>query len=427
MSLLTKFDSFNIGTGAIGTTIPRSGYGFQPKFIFVWGSGRTNSVDTAGRLDAKYFMGMAISPTNRAAVGCQDDDTALTSATDRFQREDAIIGELSTAGAIVGLGDVQSFDADGVTFIIDAVFTTDLRVHVLAVGGTDITNVALVRYSDAASAISQDITTIGFTPDALINMGVMLAAFPSATVTHSIHLGMAAWNGSSWDQAVTGGRCRDASALMEASSYSKSGEFTFAHATAPASTLLVRGALTARLSNGFTINYAVADTGARQNFVLAVKGGSWKLDNGVTAANTTPFSRTGFSFQPKGGLIASHCKAECAAGTPASNFEFSVGAIDSAGVEGSQVSSQDDGNTASISNLTISFDSVYHNIDAVSTTGAIEGEMQHTSWNSGGVTFTMSDADPVAAFIPALFFGDTPTTPSRAIRNRSKHRTRMCH
>src|SRR5262245_36073591 len=136
MALSCFVDAFNIGTGAAASTVVRTGYGFQPKACIYFWSGRTESTDAGGRLDLKPGIGVACSATDRRCVVTQSDDAAGTMATDRRHDNAQCIEALTIAGATEGLADLQSFDTDGQTLIIDTQFTTNLHVHCLAFGGS---------------------------------------------------------------------------------------------------------------------------------------------------------------------------------------------------------------------------------------------------------------------------------------------------
>src|SRR5947209_736339 len=63
----TKEGAFNIGTGAVSSTVVTSGIGFQPKVVLFWWSGRTETVDTTGGASISRGFGVGVSPTDRRA------------------------------------------------------------------------------------------------------------------------------------------------------------------------------------------------------------------------------------------------------------------------------------------------------------------------------------------------------------------------
>src|SRR4029434_11297977 len=123
MALSAFVDAFNIGTGAVASTVVRTGYGFQPKACIYWWSGRTESVDTTGALDLKAGIGVATSSTDRRCVMVQSDDSVGTSATDRKHNNAQCIECLDLTGAIDGNADLQSFDAGGKSPVIHDQFS----------------------------------------------------------------------------------------------------------------------------------------------------------------------------------------------------------------------------------------------------------------------------------------------------------------
>jgi hypothetical protein len=81
VALQAFFDSFNVTTGAIGTTIVRTGYGFQPKAFLLWGFGRTEAGPAAGRGTLKATIGLATSATDRRCQGIYSGDALASAVT----------------------------------------------------------------------------------------------------------------------------------------------------------------------------------------------------------------------------------------------------------------------------------------------------------------------------------------------------------
>ena len=168
MTLSAAVGNFNTGTGAATTTVVVSGLGFQPKVVFLWWSGRTETTDTAGRLDHKRGFGCAISTTDRRSLASLSQDTPTTMVTNHSQDDTECVYITTTADAIDGKLDVQSIDSGGFTLVVDDQFTADYRVHYLAVGGTDLTNAEGGSFSKSTSAGDQDVTSVSFQPDCVL-------------------------------------------------------------------------------------------------------------------------------------------------------------------------------------------------------------------------------------------------------------------
>src|SRR4030095_307559 len=106
MALSAFVDALNIGTGAVSSTVVRTGYGFQPKACIYWWSGRTESGDTTEALDLKGGMRGGTSSTDRRCVTVQSDDSVGTSATDRKHNNAQCIECLDLTGAIDGNAEI---------------------------------------------------------------------------------------------------------------------------------------------------------------------------------------------------------------------------------------------------------------------------------------------------------------------------------
>lgn len=408
MGFSAKAGSFNLGTGAATTTTAVTGVGFTPKVVLFWWSGRTESVDTTnGSIDIKAGFGAMVGSSNRRCTTFQLDDAAATMATDRVFRNDACIASLTTAGATDGLADFSSFDGDGFTVVIDDAFATDLRVSYLALGGTDLTNVTTGTFTDSGATGNQDITGVGFQPDAVIVFGINDTATDNTPTAHgTFHIGAAA--GSTPSNICFGSDSQDAVADSNNVAYARSGDCI--GAASSGGDTFADGSITAWLSDGFRINWSDAGISATYYYV-AFKGGSYKVGNVTTQTDTTTdIVASGFGFQPSAAFFISACRAESTAGTPTSGLDLSLGAFDSTSSRCAQGVQEQDATMAAEGAAALELDEVYVNI---STADAVEGLMDIKSVDSGGFTCIMDDADPTANWVGYLAFG--PSTASAAL------------
>lgn len=398
---LAKLGSFNVGTGAVDTTVSVSGVGFQPEVVVFWWSGRTESTDTVNRADHKRGFGVAVSPTDRRAVFSQSDDAALVAAADAGHRDDAAIGALTTAGAIDGLADLQSMDADGFTLVIDDQFATNLRVHYLALGGVDLTNAVTGMLTEPASAGTQDVTSVGFQPDAVILFSAMIGADPpGVAVDSTMMIGVA--SGSSPANAVWAGASIDGSDPMQTRSYSRAGE-SIALFNSGINATDGRASVSAWLSNGLRLNWSEV-AGSRRIHYLALKGGNFLVGDLLTRTDTTtPIVETGFGFTPRAVLLGGSTQAENAPDTPSIWDEWSLGAFTSATERGAQGTVDEDNLATAEVGTMIEFDAVH--VDQAATPGTVEALMDVQSVDADGFTLIMDDADDAQGFVWYLAFG----------------------
>ncbi len=397
---LTKVSSFNVGTGAVGTTTQVTGTGFQPKAVLFWWSGLTTTVDFTGGLVHKRGFGVAVSPTDRRAVYSQSMGLADPTATDAGHHDAAAIGALTTAGAIDGLADLQSMDSNGFTLIIDDQFATNLRVHYLALGGSELTNVGSGIFTEPGATGSQNITTVGFQPDAVVLFSAMIGADPPGTAVDStMMLGAAA--GSTPVDAVWAGGSNDAAATAQTISYSRAGE-SIALFDSAVTLTDGRAEVSSWLSNGFQVNW-LERAGSRRVHYLALKGGQYLVGDLLTEKDTvTTIVEGAFGFQPKGALLASHGTTQSTQDTVKDHDSWSLGGFTSATERAAHGTWDEHGTPTAEVTDGVEHDEVYINI---ATTETLEGLMDVQSVDSGGFTLIMDDADPDQFFVWYLAFG----------------------
>jgi len=398
---LAKAGAFNIGTGGAGTTVPVTGVGFQPKVVLYWWSGRTANTDSAGTANHQRGFGVGVSTTDRRAVCSQSRDNAANAVSDAAHRADAAICSLTTTGAIDGLADHSSMDANGFTLVIDANFATDLRIHYVALGGSLLTDVATGMFTEPGATGNQDVTGLSFQPDAVVLFSAMIGADPPGTAIDStMMLGFAAGAGNPNDIIWASGGSNDGTGTMRTASYSRAGE-SIALFNAPITLTNGRAEVDAWLANGFSLNWNER-AGSRRIHYLALKGGNYLVGDLLTQTSLTTIAETGFGFSPKGALFVSHNKAQSSADAVQAHDESSVGAFSSTTDRGGHCLIDEDAVPTSDVGTAVEHDELYCNL---STATAIEGLMDIQSVDSDGFTLVMDDADPAQSFVGYLAFG----------------------
>src|SRR4030095_5297250 len=402
MALSAFVDALNIGTGAVSSTVVRTGYGFQPKACLYWWSGGTESVDTTGALDLKAGIGVATSSTDRRCVTVQSDDSVGTSASDGKHNNAQCIERLDLTGAIDGNADLQSFDAGGQTLVIDDQFTTSLRVHCLALGGTDLTNVATFQFQAPLATGNADFTGLSFQPDAILLFSVGLATAPPASaVSWQLSLGVATGSGA---QGVVGAVDPDALGAPAPGGYGYGGECVALPTT---STLVTfRAAFVSFLSNGFRLNWLEVD-GTTQPYIfgLALKGGSYLVCNLLTKLDTTTtMVESSFGFQPSGLFFLGTGNPPSTQATTSLQAVLVQGAATSTTNRGTQGWASKSG-ASSTCGSTLQHAECYADVTPA-TPGTLKSMMDIQSIDSGGFTSIMDDADSVAAYVTYLAMGN---------------------
>lgn len=413
MTLNAACGQLSTTTGAIGTTIVVSGLGFQPKVVFLWWNGRTDTVDATGRRTHQRGFGVAISTTDRRNVTTLSQDTPTAMVTNKSQGVSWCVVLTTTADAIDGELDVQSIDSGGFTLVVDDVFTASYTVGYLALGGSDISNVIGGALTAITTTGTQDVTGLGFDPNFvffLANYGTNNSN--TITLDSNLTLGVATGSGAG-NQAVYQGASNDAAANAQTISYGFDAEIlAFPNSTVSAATLETRAEFTSWLTGGFRINWLENVATARIINYVAIKFADpamVKVFNLLTQTDTTTAIPVTMGFTPVGGLLVSHCKAKSTQDAPQDDDQWSCGAFVSTSSRLAFSVADDDAAGTAVVTSGVEFDECYQNLDP--TGGVTQGLMDVQSIDTDtGATFIMDDADPAQAFVWGFAIGTPPVS-----------------
>lgn len=396
MTASVKVGSFNTGTGAVSSTIAVTGVGFQPKVVFLWFTGRSDSSDAIGRADILRGFGVAISTTDRRAIASFSDDAAADSATGRTASTVACLVTVNAADTQDGALDHQSMDSDGFTLVVDDQLPADLRVSYLALGGDSLTNYVTGGITEPGATGNQDYTVSGsFQPDCVLFFSISHTANAGAGGSMFM-LGAATASGA---QAVLSNTSRDAVASTTTRMYCTNDECVALMASTASTT--GRAAFVQFNSDGFRLNWTER-AASRLIHYIALKGGNFLVGDLLTRTDGNDIAETGFGFQPAGAMFVSHGTTESTSDTAQNHDRLSLGAFDSTSSRNVQGNLDENNLTDSEATTAIEFDAVYVNIKTDST---IDGLMDIKSVESDGFTTVMDDVDPSQAFVWYLAFG----------------------
>src|SRR3989304_340697 len=381
MAISTKVGAFNTGTGAVSTTVPVTGTGFQPKVVIFWWTGRTETTDAIGRLTMNLGMGVAISSTERWANSSYSLDASAAAETSRRMDNASCVVTIDAVGALTGALDVQSMDSDGFTLIVDDVMPYSMRVHYLALGGTDLTNYAANYLIGPTITGNYDITSVGFQPDFVLFASTGMSSNPpvGGTATDAPAYGFAVSNSA---QVAYTGNSDDGSTTMDTDKYLYAGECCAIIAAAGGVSVWQRDSFVSFLSNGFRLN-RVEGTTATRFFYLALKGGSYRIDNLLTKTDVTDIVETGFGFSPKAAMFMGHMTVQSTVDTTQLGKQLSLGAFSSITDRGVQCCSDADSVADSIVTTGVNHVSIYESVDSAATP-AIVALMDIKSVDSDG-------------------------------------------
>ena len=252
MSLEVNAGSFTItSAGGTGNQTYAHGLGSTPKVARFW---TTYPGDSArGTNDFSVSYGLAISSTERRAVWCGSQNALDPSQADSRSRDDRclMIYNGSTPTLICD-ADFVSFDGTNITLNILKAPTSDTVVFFLVLGGTDLTNYALVTFTQPAATGDFDVTTVGFQGDFLELFSTNATVLNSNTAHASFNIGFT--NGT--DAALYSITSEDGSAAADTRSYVRSAAAQlelWARNSEASDACIQRDSFVQWLSNGFRL------------------------------------------------------------------------------------------------------------------------------------------------------------------------------
>ena len=280
-------------TDVLNATKVVTGLGFRPKVLrFYWvglsSASPTNGV--SGAVSQRRGVGFAVSAASRRCVGTfAEDDNNAASNDGSVAADNSVCITVDGAGVVDGRLDINSFDADGFTLIVDDVVPANITVFYEAWGGQDITAAVVGDIAEPAATGVQNYTVAGFTSDGK-NQCVMFAGVQSVSALNTgqgqdsgLCVGFAT-STSTTNNVVVVGNADDNSATGDTDGYCIQGE-CLAQIVIAGGNPDARATLSAWGTDLFTLNWTSRATTNRRNIFLAIKGGSWQASSYTIAGN----------------------------------------------------------------------------------------------------------------------------------------------
>jgi hypothetical protein len=286
-TLLAHRGTFVISASDPAGSIRRiRGLGFQGKALLVW-AGRAG-VDGAWAAHATLSYGIATSPAQRWVISSFDQDALGTSDTVTALGEDAVaVGLSDGAGTVDYRVDFAAWNTDGFDLSILDAPSTDIIVHYLVLGGSDITAAKAGSFV-TVNAATQDVTidTGWGQPDFMSFAGYLGSG---GGIGANMAFGFAR---SDQERMAAAYRSTDNAGTMNTGSVLQAKAHNPVHTSAGIDVefdLATKGAWPA---DGFRVAYSI-QSGTRRVFYLALKGGfQAKIGMADTIAPTDDFNRT---------------------------------------------------------------------------------------------------------------------------------------
>jgi hypothetical protein len=399
---------------ALNSTKVITGLGFTPKALrFYWVGIQSNSPTNAASqaLNERRGIGFAVSSTSRRSVGTFNQDAAASANCGSVASDNCVVITVDGSGVVDGRLDINSFDSDGFTLIVDDVTPANISVFYEAWGGDDITVAEVGNIAEPAATGNQTYTVNGFTSDGR-NQVLMFANVQSTAALNSGQaqdsgLGVGFASSTNLVNNITiCGNSDDASATMDTDGYVITGECLSQIIIAGGNTS-ARARLQSWGTNSFTLNWLQRATTNRRYIYLAIKGGSWEANGSTINASvlsststtvTLPFSPVGItSFTRNAGV-----------NTPGNTFAQDIMAWGTAKSTTSRnsVGCFDENGTANVEiNLTVAYDSL---LELPSGTGTSSVTIDVNNFRLNDIQFIVDVAGGSSvAFIGYLTFGST--------------------
>jgi uncharacterized spore protein YtfJ len=383
---LGGFNAPNSGT--TGTTCTVSGLAFQPVFVFLWMTGRTETDDNS----------VLTSATSRMAFGMMDASAQYSWASGQVHnsassnngiRHNTGTAMYSTNAENGGSGqlfrglNLTSLNSDGFTLEIGSAGTRAWvaeRINYLALGGSDLSMTKVGTASVTSGTGNESYTPLASTPKALIfpNLNVALNTFAGPIMAS---IGMA--SGAS-NQFVWVGQSDQNVATMDTARYLRADECQ-AFADTGGTALTGRTRMVSLDATGWTLN-RLESTGSNYTLPYGALGGAINAYVGTFTASSGGGSVTGVGFTPKAILFLTHGTTQSTADTLQQDEIWSIGAAIT-GV------TQMCAHVHDVDNQANSVIARGHRNDSVAATtdssAALDSRVAISSLDSDGFTYTM--------------------------------------
>lgn len=302
MAVSTKAGTFTVlATDTVGTT-QQITVGFAPKLMLFWSLGQASATTAINKQTTQYGFGAAASSSLQYAIGSISTDTAAAINGGRVARNNSCFVTALNTGTADGQLNISATDSTSFTVNVSNQFATSIRVSYLAIGGDDITNVAMGTLAAATATGTQNVTGLGFQPDLLMTLDISSTTAPNYATTNRGYMAIGAASGPSNQAILAVGEGPEANVTSQSTCYAYSGEVIAPLFDTPTS-IANRAALSQFLSDGFQLNWLEAAY-AYQVIYIAVKGGSWAVGTTQTQTDTTTDSVvSGLSFAPKAAML----------------------------------------------------------------------------------------------------------------------------
>jgi hypothetical protein len=411
-----------LSANVAGTTYAVTGLGFAPKALkfYCIGLQSTTNTTSANTIHERNCIGFAVSPTSRRAVACFGIPNAASANCGSVLVNDCAVTTVDEVGAIIGKLDINSFDSNGFTLIVDATPPANLTVFWEAWGGSDITVAEVGDIAEPAATGTVNYTVTGFTADGA-NQVVMFAGCQSTAAAGTgqatdsgLCVGVATSTAET-NQWVSTYNSDDGSASSDTDWNQNKGN-VLQKITIGGGNVNSYASLSAWGTNLFTLNWGARATTNRRNIFLAIKGGQWSANNVNISNNTIGNTATvsGLPFTPLGGSVVYFGGSANAPppGISGTNAYYSCGMFTSTTNRQCVYQNQPDGQANMVINLGLAY-------NAVGAVTAGSGLLDIDQFISGGFIFIIDANSWFSGSGDIMYLTFGSQTPARIPRTTS--------
>jgi hypothetical protein len=394
-----------------GATRSVTGLSFQPKLVFLWASVR--SAVGIGATGGQITFGAATSSSDQGVVVARSRDNQGTSDANKYQRSDGCFVHIEDTGVLQGYCTFTSFNSDGFTVTWTDAMTVQWPIHYLAIGGTDLDSVKVGNFQITSSG-SQDVTGVGFDPDAVMVFGCRQDSVSAGSAHAHFHMG-ASDGTTTWAQAFVD---EDASGFTDGATTFSASELVRVFDDTGA--VDCQATFTSFISDGFRINVTNAPAATIRVFYVAFNAdGAVDVQHDTKPVTDTTKATT--AQDPDAVLLMTVCAANDDTTTTSANTtgagvaSVEVGAMTSAaqGMSGFWV--DDNLNTSNVASSEAT-DKVMLMGDPSSTTPATMGTAAYSALGATDYTLSWTSTNATALRFGSVTFGVPAAAPSYTSR-----------
>lgn len=381
-----------------------TGVGFQPSVVLLF----CQASSAAGNLtQAVQCIGFAVGTSSFASI-CSASRHNIAGASQSFRRHSntKALTVLNHAGSVVLEATVSAVGADGFT-VSYSTYSSGTLINYIAIGGADITGVAIKEITSPAGTGTQAYTGVGFQPHGIMMIGTGSSSATDVTDGTANGLGVG-YCDASLNQNCSSWVCEDAVATSNTSSAGSSTEII--NLCGPTESTRFAAAVSTIGSDGFSLNWSTTSGAGSYFWALCLRGTATSVGSFTQATSlgtqTTPSVGSLNIGTVRGVLFSSF--GQTSAGTTATAYHTS-GRMAGSG-QGYEAITDLDGQAMPAT--TRKFLSNTNAWGRTNTSGTVIAQAAKSSFADSNFVLDYGTVDASARVIYYMALGDAPPAPA---------------